>query len=290
MNMKTTKKRGLGRGLDSLLSSTPLSEVMKETTSNQNYRDLPVEMLQRGKYQPRRDIDPVALDDLASSIKSQGIIQPIVVRPVDDNKYEIIAGERRWRAAQLAGLSDVPVIIRDIPDEATVVISLIENIQREDLNSIEEAIALKRLLEEFTLTHQQVAESVGKSRSSVTNLLRLLELPETVRTMLEHGDLEMGHARTLLTLDIILQEQAARNIVAKGLSVRETESFVRKLQSPKSTSQPKSIDPDIANLQNKLSDKLAAKVSIQHSPKGSGKLIIHYHSLEALDGILEQFE
>ncbi len=228
------KKRGLGKSLDALLSYTS-TEVQTSADTEDQIQDqltqMQVEQIQRGKYQPRRDMDPQALEELANSIRSQGIIQPLIVRPVG-NKYEIIAGERRWRAAQLAGLTEVPVIVRHIPDEAAIAIALIENIQRENLNPIEEATALQRLINEFGMTHQQVADAVGKSRTSVTNLLRLLALPEEVKSMLERGLLEMGHARTLITLPESVQLEAAEMIVSRGLSVRETENLVRQLQAP----------------------------------------------------------
>ena len=251
---------------------------------------LPLDIIQRGKYQPRREMDPDALEDLASSIRSQGIIQPIVVRQVLGGRYEIVAGERRWRAAHLAGLTEIPALVKDIPDEAAVAIALIENIQRESLNPIEEAFALQRLLEEFTMTHQQVAEAVGKSRTSVTNLLRLLTLSEEVKAMLEHGDIEMGHARALLTLPESLQIEAARNIVNKGLSVRDTEELAKQLQLPKLPSMPKSIDPDIRRLQEDLANRLNLAVAIQCSSKGKGKVTIKYSDIAELDAILGYFQ
>lgn len=288
------KKRGLGKSLDALLAytNTETSNVAEaEAPSHEKLTQLDVGRIQRGKYQPRRDMDPQALEDLASSIRSQGIIQPLIVRPVGD-KYEIIAGERRWRAAQLAGLSEVPVIIRHIPDDAAIAIALIENIQREDLNPIEEAIALQRLLEEFGMTHQQVAEAIGKSRTTVTNLLRLLILPEEVKDMLAKGLIEMGHARTLITLPESVQLEAAQLIVGRGLSVRETENLVRNLQAPKSDtkSSKKPNDPDILNLQENLSRQLRMRVAIQCNAKGKGKLVIHYKNLRELDELLAQFQ
>lgn len=289
------KKRGLGKSLDALLaytSPTAQSTVEAEDASpasQDNLAALPVGRIQRGKYQPRREMDPQALEELANSIRTQGIIQPLIVRPVGD-KYEIIAGERRWRAAQLAGLTEVPVIIRHIPDEAAIAIALIENIQRENLNPIEEAIALQRLLEEFGMTHQQVADAVGKSRTTVTNLLRLLILPEEVRNMIERGLLEMGHARTLITLPAATQLEAAQIIVARSLSVRETENFVRRLQSPVMEKSKKPLDPDIVNLQNSLSKQLKMRVAIQCNAKGKGKLVIHYRNLNELDTLLAQFQ
>lgn len=285
------KKRGLGKSLDALLAYTsnePLAT--NETDIQEKLTQLSVNDIQRGKYQPRRDMDPKALEELANSIRAQGIIQPLIVRPVGD-QYEIIAGERRWRAAQLAGLSEVPVIIRHIPDEAAVAMALIENIQREDLNPIEEACALDRLLQEFGMTHQQVAEAVGKSRTTVTNLLRLLALPEEVKDMLATGLLEMGHARTLITLPENAQIETAQIIITRGLSVRETENMVRRLQSPvTNTTASKYKDPDIAHLQETLSQQLKLKVAIQCNAKGKGKLTIHYKSLAELNGILAQFQ
>lgn len=287
------KKRGLGKSLDALLAYTsPDTQHTNETdhTGSEKLTQLSVEQIQRGKYQPRREMDPQALEELANSIRSQGIIQPLIVRPVG-SKYEIIAGERRWRAAQLAGLDEVPVIIRHIPDEAAIAMALIENIQRENLNPVEEAVALERLIKEFGMTHQQVAEAVGKSRTSVTNLLRLLALPEEVKTMLERGLLEMGHARTLITLPESTQLEAAQIIISRGLSVRETENMVKRLQSPDADKKmQKFADPDILHLQESLSKQLKLRVAIQCNAKGRGKLVIHYRSLAELDGILSQFQ
>lgn len=288
------KKGGLGRKLDELLGSKKntileLSKPLVPTQKNE-YQKLPVEYLQRGKYQPRTDMDPEALTELAESIKSQGIIQPIVVRPLAVNKYEIVAGERRWRAAQIAGLSEVPVLVKEIPDDAAIAMSLIENIQRENLNAIEEANALKRLMDEFQLTHEEVAEVVGKSRTTITNTLRLLHLVLEVKKMLEHGDLEMGHARAILTLESHEQLEAAYTVVEKKLSVRETENLARRIKEGIKPKQTQVMDPDVRRLQEELSEKLGTKVQIQHTAKGKGKLIIHYHSLNALDGILEKIK
>lgn len=285
------KKRGLGRGLDALLSnSTP--EPAADTSASKQSRtnllqELPVDKIQRGKYQPRIDIEPESLQELAESIKAQGVMQPIVVRPISDKKYEIIAGERRWRATQLAGLDTIPVIIKNVPDEAAIAMALIENIQREDLNPIEEAAALQRLQQEFELTQQEVAAAVGKSRSTVANLLRLMSLQPDVRKMLEHGDLEMGHARALLALSGGEQSQGAKLVVSKGFSVRQTEAMVRSLleKSDKPTIE-KQLDPNIRQLQDDLSQKLGAKVQIRHGSKGKGSLILSYNSLDELDGIL----
>jgi ParB family transcriptional regulator, chromosome partitioning protein len=286
------KKRGLGKSLDALLAYTgseTQSAMETEATSQEKLSQLPVDLIQRGKYQPRREMDSKALEELANSIRSQGIIQPLIVRPIGD-KYEIIAGERRWRAAKLAGLMEVPAIIRHIPDEAAIAIALIENIQRENLNPIEEGFALQRLIEEFGMTHQQVAEAIGKSRTSVTNLLRLLALPDEVKSMLERGLLEMGHARTLITLSESIQLEVAQIIMSRGLSVREAEHLVRRLQSPESKSSPKPMDPSIRDLQENLSRHLKLRVAIQCNAKGKGKLIIHYRNLNELDDLLSQFQ
>ncbi len=291
------KKRGLGRGLDALLAGTrPAADDIVDQKSETKSLDgqlkkLPVEFIQRGKYQPRRDMHPEALEELAASIRVQGVMQPIVVRPVSKDHYEIIAGERRWRACQLAGLQDIPVIIRDVPDEAAVAMALIENIQREDLNPIEEAIALQRLQKEFELTQQEVADAVGKSRTTITNLLRLMSLKEEVRRLLEHGDLEMGHARALLGLAENKQVSAASSVVSRGLSVRQTEALVRRLQQEHNNQNTeKKIDPDIKRLEEQLSGKLGATVLIQHSAKGKGKLVFKYNSLDELDGILNHIK
>jgi ParB family chromosome partitioning protein len=248
---------------------------------------LPLGQLTRGKYQPRRDIQPEALEELADSIRAQGVMQPIVVRPVGENRYEIIAGERRWRAAQLAELDVIPAVIREASDEVALALALIENIQRENLNPIEEAMALRRLQQEFELTQQEVADAVGKSRATVTNLLRLMSLTPDVRMMLEHGDLEMGHARALLALEGDHQGEAARTVVGKGLSVRQTEALVRRLQSGNpAKKEPARQDPDIRKLEESLSDRLGSSVRIQHGEKGSGKVTVSYNSLDELDGIL----
>lgn len=287
------KKRGLGRGLDALLSNTQaLSEQLEEAnTESANQRELPVDLIQRGKYQPRKDMDPVALEELAESIKTQGIMQPIVVRPISESKYEIIAGERRWRATQLAGLDTIPVLIRDVPDNAAIAMSLIENIQRENLNAIEEAVALQRLQQEFDLTHQEVADAVGKSRATISNLLRLMALRPEVRLMLEHGDIDAGHAKALLALPEDMQLSAAKAVTGKGLSVRQTENLVRGLQqkSPKKDKGEKT-DSDVLRLENDLSERLGAPVAIQSNAKGKGKLVIRYSNLDQLDGILKHIQ
>ncbi len=280
------KKRGLGRGLDALLGQASGKGQDASDNHDQLLRDLPVDLIQRGKYQPRRDMDRQALEELASSIKAQGVMQPIVVRPIADERYEIIAGERRWRASQLAGLDMIPAVVRDVPDEAAIAMALIENIQREDLNPIEEAIALQRLQQEFELTQQQVADAVGKSRVTITNLLRLMALPDDVKLLLERGDIEMGHARALLGLPAEQQTAAARQVVARGLTVRQTEALVRQWLNPRRDPSQARTNPDIERLQQDLADRLGAQVSIQHGAKGKGKLVISYSSLDELDGVL----
>ena len=282
-------KRGLGKGLADLGINELLSEIKFSENKNE-FRKLPIDIIFPGKYQPRKDMNQEALDELAKSIKTQGIIQPILVRSIQNGQYEIVAGERRWRAAQLAGLHDVPAVIRDMPDETAVALSLIENIQREDLNVIEEAIALQRLINEFAMTHQEVADAVGKSRVTVTNLLRLLNLRAEIKTMLQHGDLEMGHARALLTLEQNLQLEVAQQVVNKELSVRETEALVLRLQQPNKKIISKALDPNITSFQKELGDRLAARVTIQHAKNGAGKMIIHYNSLDELEGIVEHIK
>ena len=285
------KKRGLGRGLDALLGGSMAKAV--EAPQNTDLREVPVDLLQPGKYQPRTDMHTESLEELANSIKAQGVVQPIVIRPIGGERYEIIAGERRWRAAQIAGLHDIPAVVRDVPDEAAIAMALIENIQREDLNPIEEAVALQRLIDEFEMTHQQAAGAVGRSRAAVSNLLRLLSLNDDVRKMLEHGDLEMGHARALLALEGQAQSEAARDVAARGCTVRETEQLVRRCLSDtpaKTKKATKPVDPDIKRLQDELAQKLATKVLFQHAPKGNGKLVIHYNSLDELDGILARIQ
>lgn len=289
-------KQRLGTNLNALLSSARqksaiLEERMEHAAvatvdKDKNLRNLPVEYLSRGKYQPRRDMHPDALEELAESIREQGVIQPIVVRKKANNQYEIIAGERRWRAAQLAGLAEIPALIRDVEDDAAISMALIENIQREDLNPIEEAMALMRLQQEFELTQQEVAKAVGKSRAAVANLLRLMSLGEEIRKMLEYGDLEMGHARALISLDEQNQLSVAKTIVAKGLSVRQTESLVRHLQKEKKDKKGDRPDPNIRQLEDDLAERIGAKVAIQCNAKGKGKLVISYNSLDELDGVL----
>ena len=293
------KKRGLGRGLDALLGSsavetTAVADETSETSGevSREMREIPVDLIRRGKYQPRRDMDGEALEELAESIRLQGVMQPIVLRPVGDDKYEIIAGERRWRATQLAGLDTIPALIKDVPDEAAIAMALIENIQREDLNPIEEAIALQRLQREFELTQQQVADAVGKNRTTVTNLMRLMSLRDDVRTMVEHGDLEMGHGKALLGLPSEEQSAAAKTVVAKSLSVRQTEALVRRLQAERDQppKPPRKLDPDIRRLQDDIAQRLGTRVQIQHSSSGKGKLVLAYNSLEELDGILDHIK
>lgn len=306
----TKKKRGLGRGLDALLGgSAKTTQNAKhnsadgsDTTSNDKQQsgkkhldgelhNVPVEFIQPGLYQPRIDMHTEALEELANSIKAQGVVQPILIRPIaaatasGDQKYEIIAGERRWRASQMAGLADIPAVIRDVPDQAAIAMALIENIQREELNPVEEANALRRLIDEFKMTHQLAAEAVGRSRAAVSNLLRLLELEPASRRLLENGDLEMGHARALLALKGEEQTYTARHVVNKGLSVRETERLVKKILNPKEKIVKKE-DPNILNLQQNMTDKLGSKVIFQHSGKGRGKMVIHYNSVDELEGIL----
>ena len=298
-------KKKLGKGLDALLSTgstqTMANLLGKQTEHQQSapasedkdgdLKNIPIDLIQRGKYQPRTDMHEEALQELAASIKSQGVMQPIVIRPLSSDKYEIIAGERRWRASQIAGLDKIPAIIKPVGDEAAIAMSLIENIQRENLNPIEEAMALKRLQDEFELTQQEVADAVGKSRATVTNLLRLIGLHIDARRMLEHGDLEMGHARALLSLPDLQQAAAARTVVGRGLSVRQTESLVRRLVAGGgTTNKGGAIDADIKNLEENLEGKLGTKVMIQHTAKGKGKLVVKYNSLDELDGILSHIK
>jgi ParB family chromosome partitioning protein len=297
----STKKRGLGtgRGLDALLGAVrqvreEVAAVESDTISPailNSLQHLPLVRLQRGRYQPRRDMNPTALQELAESIKAQGIMQPIVVRVLGDDRYEIIAGERRWRAAQMAGLDTIPAIIREINDDTAIAMALIENIQREDLNPMEQATAMHSFVEQFAFTHQQIAEAVGKARATVTNLLRLMSLPREVKTLLEHGDLEMGHARALLSLPEPQQIDSARLIVAKGLSVRQAEALVRSLLAANDKPvDDKKVDPNVAQLQQRLADTLGAAVQIDYNKKGQGRLVIRYNSFEELDGILAHIQ
>ena len=283
------KKRGLGRGLDALLSGPTVSSLEEQAVKvdQSELQHLPLDLIQRGKYQPRRDMDPQALEELASSIRTQGVMQPIVVRPIEGNRFEIIAGERRWRASQQAGKDTIPAMVKDVPDETAIAMALIENIQREDLNPIEEAVALQRLPQELQLTQQQVADAVGKSRVSVANLLRLISLPEVIKTMLSHGDLEMGHARALLGLPDTQQVEGARHVVARGLTVRQTEALVRQwLSGKQEPAEPVKADPDIARLEQRLAERLGSAVQIRHGKKGKGQLVIGYNSLDELQGVL----
>jgi len=292
------KKPSLGRGLAELSpllarrAGLPAAEA--PTLAGDRLANLPLDLLQRGKYQPRVDMRPETLSELADSIKSKGVVQPILVRPLpgrqpgESQRYEIIAGERRWRAAQMAGIAEIPAVIRDVPDEAAVAMSLIENIQREDLNPLEEARALGRLIEEFGLTHQAAAEAVGRSRAAVSNLLRLLELADEVKLLLEQRSIEMGHARALLSLTMRRQQIEVAGLVAKkSLSVRDTEALVRRLLAPQPTDPAEAPkDPDIRRLELELADKLGAKVLFQHTSSGKGKLVVAYNSLDELEGIL----
>ncbi len=293
----SARRTGLGRGLDALLGEAggPVKPV--QTEARDGLRQIPVELLQRGEYQPRQDLRQDSLEDLARSIKAQGLVQPIVVRPLPgttpagETRYEIIAGERRWRAAQIAGLATVPAVVRQIPDSAVIAQSLIENIQRENLNPLEEAQAVQRLVEEFELTHQDAADAIGRSRAAVSNLLRLLELGQTTRDLLRAGALEMGHARALLGLaDPRMQGEVASLVAKKGLSVRETEALVRRVAEGggrgRRTDAPRT-DPDVQRLESELADKLGARVAIQHTARGRGKLVVSYNSLDELEGILE---
>jgi ParB family chromosome partitioning protein len=303
-----TKRPSLGRGLDALLgtstSATPADAAQPGGASrpprDEELARIPVDLLQRGRYQPRLDMRPETLQELADSIRAQGVVQPIVVRPLvaqrsgEPLRYEIIAGERRWRAAQMAGLHDMPAVIRRVSDEAAVAMSLIENIQRENLNPLEEARALDRLIREFDMTHQSAADAVGRSRAAVSNLLRLLELAEEVKAMVESRQLEMGHARALLGLGAARQQiEVAMLVAKKGLSVRDTEALVRRLSTARPDVDPREparADPNITRLEQDLTDKLGARVHLQHSAKGRGKLVINYNSLDELDGILAHIQ
>ena len=284
----SARKRGLGRGLEALLGPATADDGITEDHTGE-LRTLPVEALQRGANQPRMAFDKDALQELADSIKVQGVLQPVLVRPLNDSsRFEIIAGERRWRAAQLAGLHELPAVVRKLDDQTAMCIALIENIQREDLNPLEQARGLARLAEEFDMTHDAIAESVGRSRSAVTNMLRLLELTDEVKGLLESRQLEMGHARTLLTLTEPQQKWAAQQIIKSGLSVRATETLVRRLQKAKTVLKPGQdrVDPDVKLLETQLSEQLGTAVTIQQRKQGKGTLRIAYSSLAQLDGIL----
>ena len=297
-------KKKLGRGLGALLSGgnnqtvasllNPIQSgedsASKTQVRESDLKNIPIDAIQRGKYQPRADMHEETLEELASSIKTQGVMQPIVIRPISSEKYEIIAGERRWRASQIAGLETIPAIIKPVGDEAAIAMSLIENIQRENLNPIEEAMALKRLQDEFELTQQEVANAVGKSRAAVTNLMRLMALHADVQNMLIKGELEMGHARALLSLPEASQTNTGRQVAKRGLSVRQTESLVRRMSEQSGPTSKKAIDPDIKNLEEKLSETLGAKVLIQHTAKGKGRVVLKYNSLDELEGILSHIK
>ena len=286
--MNSRKKPALGRNLSSMLSQTTLEQVKNKT--GDELRDLPLEIIRPGRYQPRSVFDEEKLAELADSIRAQGVVQPVVVRPVGENQYELIAGERRWRAAQIAELEKIPSVIREVPDEASVAMALIENIQREDLNPLEEATALRRLIDDFQMTQQEAADAVGRSRPAVSNLLRLLELMQEVKDMIDMRQIEMGHARALLSLEDSLQIQAAREVVRKRLSVRETENLVRRLQQSSKKKGTRRIDPDILRLQNRMAEQLGARVKIQHQASGKGKLTITYTNSDEFDGILERLD
>lgn len=284
-----SKRGGLGRGLDALLGHGAAEDTPAQV-EDQLLR-LPVHVLERGRYQPRATVSEDSLQELADSIRVQGVVQPILVRPRESGRFEIVAGERRWRAAQLAGLDEVPVIVRRIPDQAAMATALIENIQREDLNPLEEALALRRLVDEFELSHQEVAEAVGRSRSAVSNLLRLLDLTPGVQSLLRERQLEMGHARAMLALPPGRQDQCAHMVVKGGLSVRETERLVKRLLVEGETHRlaPR-IDPDVRRLQDDLSDRLGARVVVNHAGSGRGRLVIHYTSVDELDGIINKIK
>ena len=282
----TKKKKRLGRGLGSLIGN--LEEVTKAQAQSDALTEIDIDQIQRGRFQPRQNFDQQTLQELADSIRSQGVVQPVVVRP-EANHYELVAGERRWRAAQLAGLQKLPAVIRELDAKSAAAIALIENIQREDLNPLEEANAFSRLIEEFDLTHQQVADSVGRSRAAVSNLLRLLDLADPVKQQVNQGKLNMGHARALLSLIRHDQVEVAKLVIKRGLSVRETELLVKKTLAAQSgvKSSAKKADPDVVRLENQISEKLGASVKIRSGKKGGGQLIIHFHSSAELDGILE---
>lgn len=288
----TIKKRGLakGRGLDALLGSIQKEKLQLEVQSldHGQLKQIDVNLLKRGEYQPRRFIQEQDLQELAASIEKHGVMQPIVIRPIDDEQhpYEIIAGERRWRAAQLAGLTEIPAIVRDLTDQVAIALALIENIQRQDLNPIDQAMALQRFHDEFGLSHQEIAETVGKARTTVSNLLRLLTLAEPVKELMQQGSLDMGHARAILTLKAKDQLKVAQHVIEKNLSVRQTEQLVRDFNAPKQEKPKTVIAPDIQQLTQRLSERFSADVKIDYNKQGKGKLTISYHSLEELDGIL----
>ncbi|MBX3686666.1 MAG: ParB/RepB/Spo0J family partition protein [Rhodocyclaceae bacterium] len=279
--MAPPKLKGLGRGLDALLGGNNDDDGPAGELST-----LSVEDLRPGKYQPRTRMDPGSLEELAASIKSQGVMQPVLVRPLSAGRYEIIAGERRWRAAQIAGLQEVPCLIREIPDEAALAMSLIENIQREDLNPLEEAAGIQRLVDEFSMTHQQAADAVGRSRPAASNLLRLLHLAQPVQELLMAGDIDMGHARALLPLDGAHQIQIANQVAAKQLSVRETEKLVQQIVDPRAKKTAPPPDRDLLRLEEELADRLGSTVKIRSNKKGAGTVTLHFGNLDQLDGLL----
>jgi ParB family chromosome partitioning protein len=285
------KKNPLGRNLSSMLSKSALKHAVEnaasESADRNRLKSLPLDLISPGPYQPRSIFDKDRMEELAESIRHQGVIQPVVVRASGDNKYELIAGERRWRAAQMAGIEEIPAIIREVPDEIAIAMALVENIQRENLNPIEEATALRRLVDEYQMTHQEAGDAVGRSRSSVSNLLRLLELSKEVRELVDARHLEMGHARALLTLEPSMQAKAAREVVSKRLSVRETERLVRRIKNPPNR-KTQVTDPDIQRLQENLSEKLCARVKLTHDARGKGKMVITYNSADEFEGILEK--
>jgi ParB family chromosome partitioning protein len=282
------KKRGLGRGLDVLLTDVQHTDTQNLDETLQHF---PLDVLQPGKYQPRVDMSQESLDELAESIKAQGLVQPIIVRPIDDSRYEIIAGERRWRASKQAGLTEIPAVVRDVSDRNAIAMALIENIQRENLNPMEEANALHRLREEFELTHQEAAQAVGRSRASVSNLLRLRNLNEDVKRLVENCDIEMGHARALLALESSQQSEVAHTIIEKSLSVREAEQLIRRIQKPASNATIESDQDDevIASIEKMIDEKLGKGFAIKHTKKGKGKLVIDYKDIDDLKKILKRF-
>jgi ParB family chromosome partitioning protein len=287
--MTSRKKPVLGRNLSAMLSQAALQQA--QGAGRDELRHLPLDLIRPGRYQPRSVFDQEKLSELADSIRAQGVVQPVVVRPLEGGEgFELIAGERRWRAAQIAGLERIPAVVRDVPDEVSVAMSLIENIQRENLNPLEEATALRRLIDDFRMTHQEAADAVGRSRAAVSNLLRLLELMQEVKDMIDMRLIEMGHARALLSLDDDLQVQGAREVVRKRLSVRDTENLVRRLQQSKKQKGQRRVDPDIQRLQNRLGEALGARVRIQHQASGKGKLVISYNSADEFEGILERLD
>ena len=275
------KQKGLGRGLDALLGAD-------ETERKDALGTLAVSAIRPGKYQPRTKMDPAALNELAASIRAKGLMQPVLVRPLDRGSFELIAGERRWRAAQMAGLTEIPALVREVPDDTALAMSLIENIQREDLNPMEEAAGVQRLVDEFSMTHDQAADAIGRSRSATTNLLRLLKLAKPVQQMLLQGALEMGHARALLMLDAARQIEAANRVGARGLSVRETESLVRRLARAPSGRRKPAADRDLARLENEVSEQLGTTVEIRAGRKGKGKIVVHFSGLDHLDELLKK--